>query len=118
MTDEEVEAQEFGEQIEVAAACDPRGGRQLLQAGELYPQFIVLAVAKVAGELGAATALASGQEAEELLDQLPTSCARVAVTTKRRSRSRCYPLVECGETGQFDWKDHGTEPRRRDTADA
>jgi hypothetical protein len=70
MTDEEVEAQEFGEQMEVAAHAIRTAVVQLLQAGEVHPQFIILAVAKVAGELGAATALASGQEAEELLDEL------------------------------------------------
>src|SRR3954451_20374833 len=44
---------------------------QLLQAGEVDPRLIILAVAQVVGELGAATALASGRrEAEDLVDEL------------------------------------------------
>jgi signal recognition particle GTPase len=72
MTDEEAaEAKEFGEQLEVAAATIRAAVLQLLQAGEVDPRLIVLAAAQVAGELGAATALASGrQEAEDLLDEL------------------------------------------------
>jgi transposase len=46
MTDEEVEAQEFGEQMEVAAHAIRAAVVQLLQAGEVHPQFIILAVAK------------------------------------------------------------------------
>ena len=69
MVDEEAaEAQEFGEQLE-AAANTVRAA--VLQAGEVDPRRIVLAVAQVAGELGAATALASGRrEAEDLLAEL------------------------------------------------
>jgi hypothetical protein len=72
MADEEVaQAQEFGEQLEAAASTVRAAVLQLLQAGEIDPRLIVLAVAQIAGELGAATALVSGrQEAEDLLDEL------------------------------------------------
>jgi hypothetical protein len=57
--------------LEAAAAAIRAAVLQLLQAGEIDPRLIVLAVAQVAGELGAATALASGrQEARDLLDEL------------------------------------------------
>jgi len=66
MVDEEAaQAQEFGEQLE-AAANTVRAVLQLLQAGEVDPRLIILAVAQVVGEVGAATALASGRrEAED-----------------------------------------------------
>ena len=71
MDEEAAEAQEFGEQLEAAADTVRAAVLQLLQAGEIDPRLIVLAVAQIAGELGAATALASGRrEAEDLLDEL------------------------------------------------
>ena len=71
MDKEAVEAQEFRKQLEAAANTVRAAVLQLLQAGEIDPRLIVLAVAQIAGELGAATALASGRrEAEDLLDEL------------------------------------------------
>jgi hypothetical protein len=43
---------------------------RLLQEGEVHPQLLILAVAHVAGGLGASAALASGQEVEKLLGEL------------------------------------------------
>jgi hypothetical protein len=43
---------------------------QLLQAGDVHPHVIVLAVARVAGETGSAAALASGENVEQLLGEL------------------------------------------------
>jgi hypothetical protein len=43
---------------------------RLLRVGEVPPQLIVLALARVAGELAAAAALASGQDGEPLLGEL------------------------------------------------
>src|SRR3954462_11569685 len=72
MVDEEAaQVQEFGEQLEAAANTVRAVVLQLLQAGEIDPRLIILAAAQVVGELGAATALASGrQEAEDLVDEL------------------------------------------------
>jgi hypothetical protein len=43
---------------------------RLLRVGEVPPQLIVLAMARVAGELAAAAALAGGEAVEPLLDKL------------------------------------------------
>jgi hypothetical protein len=43
---------------------------RLLQAGEIYPPVIVLAAARVAGEMGADAALEGGEDVENLLDEL------------------------------------------------
>jgi hypothetical protein len=43
---------------------------RLLREGETHPQLAVLAAAMAAGQLAAATALASGQDLEEALGEL------------------------------------------------
>jgi hypothetical protein len=43
---------------------------QLLQVGRIYPQVIVLAAARVAGEIGADAALEGGGDVENLLGEL------------------------------------------------
>ena len=43
---------------------------RLLRVGEVHPQLILLAMARVAGELAAAAALAGGEAVEPLLDKL------------------------------------------------
>ncbi len=43
---------------------------RLLQEGRVHPQLLIRAVIRVAGELGASAALASGQEVEKLLGEL------------------------------------------------
>ena len=71
MDEEAAKAEELGEQLAAATDAIRAAVLQLLQAGEVDPRLIVLAVAQMAGELGASTALASGrQEAEDLLDEL------------------------------------------------
>ena len=67
---EQAEAHEFGEQLEAAADAIRAAVVRLLQEGEVHPQLIVMAVARVAGELGAGTALADGQDHEALVGEL------------------------------------------------
>lgn len=43
---------------------------RLLRKGEIYPHIIVMAVARVIGELGATAALAVGQGIDELLGEV------------------------------------------------
>jgi hypothetical protein len=43
---------------------------QLLQAGDIHPNVIVLALARVTGETGTAAAMVSGEDIEQLLGQL------------------------------------------------
>jgi hypothetical protein len=43
---------------------------RLLRVGEVHPQLIVVAVARVTGELAASAALAGGEELEPLLGKL------------------------------------------------
>jgi hypothetical protein len=43
---------------------------RLLQAGDLHPNVIVLAMARVTGETGTAAAMVSGENVEKLLGEL------------------------------------------------
>ena len=43
---------------------------RLLRVGEIYPPVIVLAAARVAGEMGADAALEGGEDVENLLGEL------------------------------------------------
>ena len=66
MADDKPEQQELAAQMEAATAAIRATVLRLLQDGDVHPQLVVLAVARVAGELGASAALAS----EELLREL------------------------------------------------
>jgi len=70
-TGEEAEQQdELAAQLQAATEAFQRTAGRLLREGEMHPQLIVLAAARVAGELGAGMALADGLDPEELLGEL------------------------------------------------
>ncbi len=69
-TDEETGDRDLGRQAEAAADAIRAAALRLLEEGEVHPRLVVLAVARVAGELGASAALAGGEDAEALLDAL------------------------------------------------
>ena len=68
--DEEAERPDLERQVEEAADAVRAAVLRLLREGEVHPRVIVFAVAQVAGELGAAAALAGGEDAEEVLEGL------------------------------------------------
>jgi hypothetical protein len=68
--DEEPEQQEVEAQMETAVNAIRGAVLRLLRDGEVHPQIVVMAAARVAGGLGAAAALASGQDIEGLLGDL------------------------------------------------
>ena len=70
MANEEPEQQELEAQMQAATDAIRAAILQLLREGEVHPQVIVLAAARVAGELGASAALAGGQDVEKLLSEL------------------------------------------------
>ena len=65
MTDDEAQ-----EQPRVAAEAIRAAVLRLLQQGEVHPRLLAMAVAGVAGELGSGMALAGGEDAEAVLDDL------------------------------------------------
>jgi hypothetical protein len=67
---EEPDQEQLEEQMQIAVDAIREAVLRLLQGGEVHPQIIVMAAARVAGGLGAGAALASGQDLEGLLDDL------------------------------------------------
>jgi hypothetical protein len=70
MAGDEPEQEELEAQMEAAVDAIRGAVLRLLREGEIHPQIIVMAATRVAGGLGAAAALASGQDIEGLLDDL------------------------------------------------
>jgi hypothetical protein len=71
MTGEETaEQDELEEQFWTATGELQRTVMRLFQDGDIEPYLVVLALARVTGEVGAGTALASEQDPEELLGEL------------------------------------------------
>jgi hypothetical protein len=67
---DELEGRDLAAQAEAAADAIRAAVLRLLKEGEVHPRVVVLAAARVAGELGAAAALAGGEDAGEVLDGL------------------------------------------------
>ena len=66
-TSEDVEQQELEEQMQAATEMVEGIIHRMLSAGEIHPQLIVLAVARAAGGITAAAALAGGEDVEKML---------------------------------------------------
>ena len=64
---EEAELREFAEQMERATIMVQETVGRTLREGEIHPHVIVLAVARVAGELMGALAAASGHNLDEVV---------------------------------------------------
>ncbi len=70
MTNEATEDQDLEQPMRAATEALREAVLRLLRVGEVHPQLIVLAMARVTGELAASAALAGGEEVEPLLDKL------------------------------------------------
>ena len=67
MIDDETEAQGLEAQMDLAMEGVQKAVLRLLQDGEVHPQLVVLAVARVAGELGSGIAQAGDMDLETIL---------------------------------------------------
>jgi hypothetical protein len=70
MASETAEQDELEAQFQTATEELQRAVMRLFQDGDIHPHLVVLALARVTGEVGAGTALASEQDPEELLGEL------------------------------------------------
>jgi hypothetical protein len=70
MAEDEPDREQLEAQMEIAVDTIREAVMRLLREGEVHPHLIIMAAARVAGGLGAAAALASGQDIEGLLDDL------------------------------------------------
>ena len=70
MTNEETEDPDLEQPMRAATEALRATVLRLLRVGEVHPQLIVVAVARVTGELAASAALAGGEGVEPLLGEL------------------------------------------------
>ena len=84
---------ELETQMEAAADAIRAAALRLLREGEVHPQLVVLAAARVAGELGAGAALAGGMEVETLLGELAEVVRRAGREHADTLRAEALPVA-------------------------
>ncbi len=91
MANEELEQQELEAQMQAATDAIRAAILQLLREGEVHPQVIVLAVARVAGELGARPRRwRVNKMSRSCWASWPMSCSRPGGSSGRCYGPRCY----------------------------
>src|SRR3954466_6528340 len=81
MIDDETEVQrDLEAQMDLAMEGVRKAVLRLLQDGEVHPQLVVLAVARVAGEMGASIAQAGGMDLETILADVTEVVQKAART--------------------------------------
>ena len=69
-TADETEQHQLEAQLQAATEALQKAVMRLFRDSDIHPHLVVLALARVTGEVGAGTALAGEQDPEELLDDL------------------------------------------------
>ena len=80
-------------QMEAASDAIRAAVLRLLKEGQAHPRVIVFAVARVAGELGAAAALAAGEDAEEVLEGLAGVVREAGLEHHEALRAATLPVA-------------------------
>jgi hypothetical protein len=66
---------------------------RLFQDGDIHPHLVVLALARVTGEVGAGAALASEQDPEEMLGELAEVVRRAGREFRETVRAEALPTA-------------------------
>jgi hypothetical protein len=94
MTGEETnEEDELEAQFQTATEGLQRAVMRQLQDSDIHPHVMVLALARVTGEIGAGTALAGGQDPEELLDELAEVVRRAGREFREMLEAEALPTA-------------------------
>ena len=94
MTGEETaEQDELEEQLWTATEGLQRTVMRLFQDSDIHPHVMVLALARVTGEVGAGTALASEQDPEELLGELAEVVRRAGRELREMLEAEAMPTA-------------------------
>jgi hypothetical protein len=94
MTDDETDEQDEREaQFWTATGELQRTVMRLFQDGDIEPYLVVLALARVTGEVGAGTALAGEQDPEELLGELAEVVRRAGREFQEMVQAEAMPTV-------------------------
>src|SRR3954447_26836973 len=93
MTADETEQHELEAQLQTATGELRKAIMRLFQDSDIHPHLVVLALARVTGEVGAGTALASEQDPEELLDDLAEVVRRAGREFQEMVRAEAMPTA-------------------------
>src|SRR3954453_8705534 len=93
ITNDETEQNELEEQLWTATGELQRAVMRLFQDSDIEPYLVVLALARVTGEVGAGTALASEQDPEELLGELAEVVRRAGREFREMVRAEALPTA-------------------------
>src|SRR5690242_5521742 len=89
----EQDEDELEAQFQTATEALQRTVMRLFQDSDIHPYLVVLALARVTGEVGAGTALASEQDPEELLDDLAEVVRRAGREFREMLRAEALPTA-------------------------
>jgi hypothetical protein len=87
------ERDELEEQLWTATEGLQRTVMRLFQDSDIHPHVMVLALARVTGEVGAGTALASDQDPEELLGELAEVVRRAGREFREMLEAEAMPTA-------------------------
>jgi len=94
MIDDETEVQrDLEAQMDLAMEGVRKAVLRLLQDGEVHPQLVVLAVARVTGELGAGIAQAGGMDLETILADVTEVVRKAGRTHHELLRAEELPVA-------------------------
>ena len=94
VTDEETaEQDELEAQFQTATEGLQRAVMHLFQDRDIHPHVMVLALARVTGEVGAGAALAGEQDPEELLGELAEVVRRTGREFQKMLRAEAMPTA-------------------------
>src|SRR3954469_16747207 len=95
MIDDETETRDLEAQMDLAMERVRKAVLRLLQDGEVHPQLVVLAVARVAGELGAGIAQAGDMDLEPILAEVTEVVRKTARSHHKLLRAEELPMAAC-----------------------
>ena len=93
MTGEETTQEELEAQLGTAMEGLQRAVMRLFQDSDIHPHVMVLALARVTGEVGAGTALAGGQDPGELLGELAEVVRRAGREFREMVEAEALPTA-------------------------
>ena len=92
-TGEDTEQRELEAQMQAATEMVERVIQRMLREGEIHPQLIMLAVARVAGGITAAAALAGGEDIEKMLGDVTEHVRQAGHAVHDALRAELMPVA-------------------------
>ena len=93
MTADETEQHELEAQLQTATGELRKAVMRLFQDSDIEPYLMVLALARVTGEVGVSTALAGEQDPEELLGDLADAMRQAGREFQETLRAEALPTA-------------------------